>query len=56
MKFFRKRAASVGKDELCAVDSTSSSAYGDTLADIRWGKNKDRLPLQQTVEMVVYTL
>jgi len=30
--------------------------YGGSLADIHWGKNKDRLPLEQTTEVVVYTL
>jgi len=52
----RLRAARLGKDEVCAVDSTSRSAYGRSLADIRWGKNKDSIPLAQTVEVVVYTL
>jgi hypothetical protein len=56
MDLLRLRAARLGKDELCAVDSTSRSAYGWSLADIRWGKNKDRLPLEQTMEVVVYTL
>ena len=50
------RAVRLGKDELCAVDSTSRSAYGWSLADIRWGKNRERLPLEQTLEVVVYTL
>jgi hypothetical protein len=52
----RLRAARLQKDELCAVDSTSRSAYGGSLADIHWGKNKDHLPLEQTTEIVVYTL
>ena len=52
----RLRAARLGNDELCAVDSTSRSEYGWSLADIRWGKNSDRLPLGQTTEVVVYTL
>lgn len=56
MDFLRLRAARLGKDELCAVDSTSRSAYGNSLADIHWGRNKDRLPLEQTTEVVVYTL
>jgi hypothetical protein len=56
MDFLRLRAARLGKDELCAVDSTSRSAYGWSLADIRWGKNKDHLPLRQSMEVVVYTL
>ena len=56
MDLLRLRAAKLSKDELCAVDSTSRSAYGWSLADIRWGKNRDRLPLEQTLEVVVYTL
>ncbi|MBO4618697.1 MAG: transposase [Victivallales bacterium] len=50
------RASRLGKDEFCAVDSTSRSAYGDSLADIRWGKNKEHLPLEQILSVVVYTL
>ena len=56
MELLRLRAARLSKDELCAVDTTSRSAYGNGLADIQWGKNKDRLPLEQTTEVVVYTL
>ena len=56
MELFRCRAARMGKDELCAVDSTSISTYGFNLVDIRWGKNKERLPLRQTIEVVVYSL
>ena len=56
MDLLKLRAARLGKDELCAVDSTSRSAYGNGLADIRWGKNRERLPLAQTTEVVVYTL
>ena len=56
MDLMRLRAARLQKDELCSVDSTSRSAYGDSLADIHWGKNKEHLPLEQTAEVVVYTL
>ena len=56
MEMFRCRAARTGKDELCAVDSTSISSYGFNLVDIRWGRNKEHLPLRQTVEVVVYSL
>ena len=56
MELFRHRAARLQKGELCAVDSTSRSSYGNTLTDVRWGKNKEKLPLEQTVETVVYTL
>ena len=37
-------------------DSTSRSAWGKCLADIRWGKNKDNPKLMNTVEVVVYSL
>jgi len=53
---FRYRMNRLGNDELCAVDSTTRSTYGSSLADIRWGKNKERIPLPQTTEVVIYTL
>jgi len=56
IEFLNLRAKRLGKKELCAVDSTTRSAYGSSLANIRWGKNKDHLPLPQTTEVVVYTL
>ena len=56
ISLLKLRAARLGVEELCAVDSTSRSAWGDGLADIRYGKNKDKLPLPQTMEVVVYTL
>lgn len=56
MDLLRLRAARLKDNELCAVDSTSRSAWGDSLADICYGKNKDHLPLPQTLEVVVYTL
>jgi len=56
MDLLRLRAARMAKEELCAVDSTSRSAYGDSLADIQWGNNKELLPLEQTTDVVVYSL
>ena len=56
MKLLRLRAARLKDHELCAVDSTSRSAWGEKLTDIHYGKNKERLPLPQTTEVVVYTL
>lgn len=56
MELFRCRAKWVGKGELCAVGSTSMSTYGFNLVGIRWGKNKEHLPLRQTLEVVVYSL
>lgn len=56
MKFLSLRAKRIGAQELCAVDSTSRTAYGDSLTDIRWGHNKEGLALPQTLEVVVYSL
>ena len=56
MDLFRLRAVRTKDGDLCAVDSTTRSAYGSSLADIKWGKNKERLPLEQTTEVVVYDL
>ena len=56
MDLFRMRAKRMGKDEYCAVDSTSVSTYGFHLVDIRWGHNKEHLPLKQTLEVIVYSL
>lgn len=53
---FYLRGKRVEKDEYCAVDSTSRSAWGKSLCDIQYGKSKDHLPLPQTLEVVVYTL
>ena len=52
----RRSLLCVSRDELCAVDSTSISTYGFNRVDIRWGKNKEHLPLRQTLEGVVYSL
>lgn len=56
MTLLKLRAARLGTEELCAVDSTSRSAWGESLPDIRYGKSKDKLSLPQTMEVVVYTL
>ena len=56
MELLNLRAERMSENELCAVDSTSRSAYGDELVDIRWGKNKDNLPLARTNDVVVYSL
>ncbi len=53
---FRLRAKRLGKNPLCAVDSTSRSAYGRSLSEVRRGKSKDRPDLPQTNELVVYSL
>lgn len=56
MALFRLRAARLKDDAVCAVDSTSRSAFGNSLADIKWGKNKEGVSLPHTSEVVVYSL
>lgn len=56
MTLFKLRAARLKDNAVCAVDSTTRSAYGDSLADIHWGKNKEGIHLPQTSELVVYSL
>lgn len=56
MELLHLRSLRLEKNELCAVDTTTRSAYGSSLADIKWGRNKEGLPLEQTLEVVVYTL
>lgn len=56
MNLFKYRADRLGKNELCAVDSTTRSAYGSSLADIKWGRNKEHVPLLLTSEVVVCSL
>jgi len=56
MELFRHRMKRIDKTHVLAVDSTTKSTYGNKLADIRWGKNKEQLPLRQTNEVVVYSL
>ena len=56
MSLFSLRAARLKDNAVCAVDSTTRSAYGNSLADIKWGKNKEGIRLPQTSELVVYSL
>ena len=56
MALFRCRRARLGKGRLCALDSTTRSAEGHTLSDIRLGKSKEGGFRQQTTEVVVYSL
>ena len=55
-RLLKLRVARLKKHEVCAVDSNSRSVYGRSLTDILWGKNRESLPLEQTVEVVVYPL
>ena len=56
MELLKLRSTRIGKGEVCGIDSTTRSAYGGCLTDIRWGRNKDGLRLRQTHEVVVYSL
>lgn len=56
MHFLRLRINRQASGAVVACDSTSRSAYGRCLADIRWGNNKDNVSLQNTLEVVVYSL
>lgn len=56
MSMFRLRAARVSDGDLCALDSTTQTAWGGSLADIMYGRNKEHLPLPVTTEVVVYDL
>ena len=40
MDLFRLRAARTSDGDLCAVDSTTRSAYGSSLADVKWGRTR----------------
>ena len=56
MTFLKLRIERQNPKAVLACDSTTRSAYGRCLADIRWGKNKDNEALQNTLEVVVYSL
>lgn len=56
MALIQQRLSRVGESDFLALDSTTRSAYGSTLANIRWGKNKEGVKLPHTVEVVVYSL
>lgn len=45
-----------GHGPLCVVDSISKSAYGESLADLRWGRKKERINLRLTVNAMVYSI
>ena len=56
MDLFTARQKRAGKNAILAIDSTSKSTYGNSLVNIRYGKNKEGLPLKQTNEIVAYSL
>ena len=56
MQFLKARLKRQEGKTLVACDSTSRSAWGHCLADIHWGNNKDNPLLENTVEVVVYSI
>jgi len=56
LRMFKCRAARVSDGDLCALDSTTRTGYGSSLADVRFGRNKEHLPLPVSMEVVVYDL
>lgn len=56
MEFIKLRIERQPKGSYVSCDTTTRSAWGDCLADIHWGNNKDNAELQNTVEAVVYSL
>lgn len=45
--FCRLRAARLSDGEYWVYDTTSISSYSEALCQVRWGRNKDRVPLPQ---------
>ena len=56
MQLIKLRLSRQPKGSFAACDSTTRSAWGKCLADIRWGRNKDNKSLQNTLEVVVYSI
>ena len=56
MDFFRLRIARQPKGAFLACDSSTRSAWGDCIAEIHYGRNKDNKELDCTLEVVVYSL
>ena len=56
LALIKKRIERQPKGSLVDCDSTTRSAWGKCLADIRWGNNKDNEKLQNTIEVVVYSM
>ena len=56
MTLIKKRILRQPEGAYVDCDSTSRSAWGKCLADIRWGNNKDNEKLQNTAEVIVYSM
>ena len=56
MKLIELRLKRQPKGSYQDCDSTTKSAWGKCLADIRWGNNKDNPKLKNTTEVTIYSL
>ena len=56
MNLIKLRINRLPKQSYVDCDSTTRSAWGKGLADIRWGRNKDNEKLKNTIETTVYSL
>jgi len=56
MDFFKLRISRQPKGAFFACDSTTRSAWGDCIAEIHYGRNKDNKEMSCTLEVVVYSL
>ena len=56
MEFCKLRIERQPKGSYVACDSTTRTAWGECLADIHFGRNKDNSELSCTLEVVVYSL
>ena len=56
MSLIKLRLQREPENSCVGCDSTTRSAWGKCLADIRWGRNKDNDKLQNTLEVIVYSL
>ena len=56
MNFIKLRLKRQPKENFVDCDSTTKSAWGRCLVDIRWGRNKDNTKLANTTETTVYSL
>lgn len=56
MNLIKLRLRRQPKNSIGDCDSTTISAWGKCLADIKWGHNKDNNKLKNTVETITYSL
>lgn len=56
MEFIKLRLERQPEGSYVACDSTTRSAWGECIAEIHWGYNKDNPKLKNTLEVVVYSL